>query len=267
MNTEEKNEEKIKKLILLLLPIPLIIGTIGYYLAGMTFLDSLYFSVRLYGLEWESDAKNIYVEIARWTAPFLTAAGFATIIRSLYTFLRKRLVILFYKDATAVYSNSARGELVCSNMKGSILCTEKPLKRVKNHIILFDSDEDNLLFYQKNKDYFQDDKRKKTVYLCLNEINSCMLKEEMDNVRIFNANDIIARDLWKKIKMWNCPNKQETKKVAILGFDGLGQRILRFGLQLNLYGKDQCVEYHVFGDGELYEATQRHFQTMNRDMI
>jgi len=267
MNTEVKNGQRVKKIILFLLPLPLIIGTIGYYWSGMTLWDSLYFALKLYGLEWESDVKNSYVEVAKWMAPFLTAAGLATIIKNVFLFLRRRMVILFYKNATAVYSNSSRGELVCNNMEGGILCTEKPLKRVKNHIILFDSDEENMLFYQKHKEYFQDNKHKKTVYLCLNEVNSGLLKEDMDNVRIFNANDIIARDLWKRIKMWNCSNKQENQKVAILGFDGLGQRILWFGLQLNLYGKDQCVEYHVFGNSELYEATQRHFQTMNRDLI
>lgn len=267
MNTEEKYGATIKKIVWVLLPIPLIIGTIGYYISGMSLLDSLYFGIRLYGLEWESDVKNIYVEAARWTAPFLTAAGFVTIISSVYSFVHKRMVILFYKNAVAVYTNSARGELVCSNMKGSILCSKTPLKRVKNHIILFDTDEENILFYRTHKDFFQNKKKRRTVYLCLNETDSCLLKPDMDNVCIFNAYDMIARDLWKSIKLWNCEKREDVQKVALLGFDSLGQRILRYGLQMNIYAENQCVEYHILGESSLYEAANRHFQPFNGDKL
>lgn len=267
MSTEEKYGEKIRIIVFLLLPIPLVIGTIGYYLAGMSFLDALYFGLRLYGLEWENDAKNIYVEVARWTAPLLTAAGFVAVIKRVYIFLRKRFFLLFCRNTTAIYSNSDRGELLCASMKAGILSNDKLLKRVKKHIILFDTDEENILFYQTHKAFFQNEKKKKTVYMCLNTTDSCLLKPDMDNVRIFNANDMIARQLWKNIKLWNCKERQTVRKVVIWGGDALGQRILRYGLQMNLYAKNQSIEYHILGESSLYEAANRYFQTFNDDKL
>lgn len=267
MYTEEKLYENISKLILVLLPLPLFVGTVGYHMAGHTLADAVYYSICLYGLDWDGSACNGFIEAARWTAPLLTVAGLATVVKNVYSFFRRRFIGIFHRDGTAIYSDSERAKILNNNIPNSVLCGKKPLKHVRNHIILFDSDEDNLLFYQKYQSYFQDGKGKKTVYLCLNEVDSNMLKSDMDNVRILNANDIIARSLWKDIKLWNTPEKEATKKVAILGFDSLGQRILRFGLQMNLYGKKQCVEYHVFGESELYRVSHENFQTMNRDQI
>lgn len=267
MDTEEKLYENISKLIIVLLPLPLIVGTVGYYMAGQSLTDAIYYGICLYGLEWDGATYNGFIEAARWTAPILTVAGLATVMKNVYAFFRRKFIGLFHKDGTAIYSSSERGRILNNSIPNSLLCGKKPLKHVRNHIILFDSDEENLLFYQKYQTYFQNGKGRKTVYLCLNEVDSNMLKSEMDNVRILNANDIIARSLWKNIKLWNTPEKETTKKVAILGFDGLGQRILRFGLQMNLYAKQQCVEYHVFGDSQLYQVSHGNFQTMNRDQI
>lgn len=267
MTTDESFLDKIRKVIVILLPIPFVLGTAGYYISGQTLGDSIYYGIGLYGFSWENSSKNIYIEIARWTAPLLTVAGLAAVVKSVCVFLRNGFIGFFCKDATCIYSDSARGGILNNNTEHSILCEKKPLKHVKNHILLFDSDEKNILFYQKYKSFFQNVKAQREVCLCLNELDADMLKSEMDNVRIFNGKDIIARALWKSVKIWNCTEKQKTHKIAILGFDGLGQRILRFGLQMNLYSVQQCVEYHVFGNSELYEASHHYFRTLNQDAI
>lgn len=267
MNTEEKLFDNLRKIIIVLLPIPLIVGAVGYYNEGLPLADAIYYGVRLYGLEWEGGVNNKYIEIARWTAPLLTAAGLAAFIESVYVFLHNKWIVFLHKDTTAIYSSSGRGRILNHNIPNSVVCAEKPLKHMKNHIILFDSDKENLLFYQRHKSFFQNGKYKSMVYLFLNEVDSNMLKQDFDNVSILNANDIIARALWKTVKLWNCAEKHRTQKVVILGFDALGQRILRFGLQMNLYAKQQCMEYHIFGNSELFEASHRYFQTMNRDTI
>lgn len=267
MNTEEKLFENIRKIIVMLLPMPLILGAIGYCNAGLSRSDAIYYSICLYGLSWDGVANNVYIEIARWAAPLLTVAGLATVVKSVYVFIHNELLFFFHNDATAIYSCSNRGKILNNNLPNSILYEKKPLKHVKSHILLFDSDEKNLVFYQKHKSFFQNEKNNSTVYLCLNEVDSNMLKSDLDNVRIFNANDIIARVLWKTIKLWNCADKQKKQKIVIWGFDSLGQRILQFGLQMNLYAKEQCIEYHILGNSELFEASHRYFKTMNQDSI
>jgi len=264
VNTEEKFLENIRKVVVVLLPIPFLLGVTGYLMLGFPLADAVYSGIRLYGLECDAEELNFYVEIARWLAPILTVAGLATAIKSVYIFLRNRGICFFHRNAIAIYSNSDRGRLLNENISNSVLCGAKPLKYVKDHIIFLDSDEENLLFYQQNQEFFR---KQKTVYLCLNEIDSYMLKSEWDNVRIFSANDAIARDLWKNIRLWNISEKEKTQKIVFLGFNALGQQILRSGLQMNLYSQNQSVEYHVLGDSELYEASQLYFHTMNQDKL
>ena len=42
-------------------------------------------------------------------------------------------------------------------------------------------------------------------------------------------------------------------KIAIIGFEQLGQKLLSFGLMNNIYAKNQKIEYHVWGDSSAYE--------------
>lgn len=264
-NMKEQQINHIKKTIYILLPVPLILGFYGYYISGQSIADSLYYAVCLYGFEWDSIANNIYIEIARWSAPFVAAAGVASIIKSVLLYFRSKIITVFSKDAVAVYSNSVTGEIINENIKNSILC-KIPSRFVKNHIIAFETDKENLLFYQKYKEIFNK-KQETNVYLCLNEIDSNLLKAEMDNVRTFCWNEIIARDLWKKIKLWNCKNRTKIQKIVIIGFEKLGQEILDVGLQMNLYDKNQCIEYHVFGEERVYCTARKYFQTMNGDIV
>lgn len=267
MNKEEKLFKCFKYFLVVLFPIPLLMGTIGYYMSGQTLADSIYYSISLYAFNWDSIANNVWIEIARWMAPIVTATGLITIIKKAYEFLHDKMICFMCKDATAIYSNIEAGRILKETIPHSILSEEMELKKVKNHIILFENDKDNLIFYQKNKNYFENKNNTKSVYLCLNDINLNALKTDMGNVRIFKAGDVIARKLWKQIRMWQRRNEKSTFKIVIAGFSGLGQSVLNYGLQVNLFSGKQSIEYHVIGESEVYQASHKNLKTMNCDKI
>ncbi len=62
MTTDEGFLDKIRKVIVILLPIPFVLGTAGYYISGQTLGDSIYYGIGLYGFSWENSSKNIYAE-------------------------------------------------------------------------------------------------------------------------------------------------------------------------------------------------------------
>ena len=63
----------IKKLLPALFFLPFVLGAIGYLLGGEAPTDALYASFLLYQRNPASDVYNGWVEVARWTAPLVTA--------------------------------------------------------------------------------------------------------------------------------------------------------------------------------------------------
>lgn len=277
MNTEEKSFLVFKRIFLVLSPIPFLLGVIGYYNSNSgesvskaiyyRISDAIYNSICLYGFGWNSAETNVWLEIARWTAPLVTAAGLVAFFAHVYTIIRTKIISLFSKNTTAIYSKVKEGKLLQDTIKHGILCENTPMKNVKNHIILFGDDKENLAFYQKNRTVFENLKPSPNVYMCLNDVNSDMLKADLKNIRIFNVYDIIARELWKRIGLWNGRGKKEKFKIAIIGFKGLGQRVLNYGLQINLFSKNQSIEYRVVSKNDLYKVSHKNFQTMNKDKV
>lgn len=252
---------RIKRILILLSPLPFMLGVVGYYESGQSLSDSIYYSISLYGFNWDSIANNIWIEIARWTAPVVTATGLIAIIQKAYEYMYSNMVCILFRDATAIYSNIEAGKLLKENIPHSILSEKMEIRKAKNHIVLFQNDKENMFFYEKNKEYLKN----KNVYLCLNDINLNSLRKEFSNVRIFKASDVIARRLWKEICIWKRRNEQNTYKIVIIGFGGLGQSILNYGLQINLFSINQSIEYHIIGESEAYQKSHKNLNMMNLD--
>ena len=89
----------------LLVIVPLIIGTVGYTFDGAMISDALYSSFALYFTNPISDAYNIYIEIARWTAPLVTATTILYVIKDAWESINWRISVFNKKDSIAVYSD------------------------------------------------------------------------------------------------------------------------------------------------------------------
>ena len=94
----------------LLILVPFVMGVTGFtVLDGQPVVDSLFLSMEMYFLNYSDSPPNILIEIARWTAPLMTASG---VLMSISKLRGKILQLLRYYrgDSIAVYGMTFTGK-------------------------------------------------------------------------------------------------------------------------------------------------------------
>lgn len=239
---------------------PLVTGTIGYLIPGGRFTDALYAGFALYFTNPVSDEYNIYVEIARWTAPLVTATTILCALQSVWQKLKCRLHLLGKKDKVAVYSDIL-SEISFEEGVSAIYPGEKFKSYADSHMILFSTDKKNLQFYEEHREELAD----KKVYLGIRDIDSGLLNS-IKGVTIFDVNSAIARSLWKKIALWKQGDSEEYH-VVIWGDSKLAGDIVCTGLQMNLFSLKQKVTYHIITGNKWFESRHSEMKLMNEDEL
>ncbi len=253
-----------KKILPFLALIPWIMGTAGYRIAGMGVSDSLYAGLGLYLTSPMSDDYNLWIELARWTAPLVTATAVLSLLRHIWNNILWRMNSLA-RDSVAIYTDENRK--ICFGPKVKAAYPGEICKGYfRSHILLFSTDEKNLRFWEQNKDILQ----KKTVYIGLRELEPGLIRE-IEGVTLFNINQAIARTLWKEIGLWNRSGPQKGKSntihIAIWGNGPLSRQILATGLQLNLFSNDQSIDYVLITDDRSFEIRHPNLELMNQDRL
>lgn len=238
--------------------VPFVVGAIGYLLAREPFTNALYASFALYFTNPISDAYNGFIELARWTAPIAMVGAILEVLqkysRALDLWLASRK-----QGSAAVYSDREL-HLAENDRIHFLYAGERLQKHCKTHLILFSSDEENLRFYEKHKQAFSGRK----VYIGLRELEQG-LTELAPDVTVFDINQAAARQLWKKISLWN--SGCTTPKVVIYGGGTLASTVLSVGLQLNLFDSNQKVQYTLVAEHPAFCIRHPDFSTMNGDTI
>ncbi len=242
---------------IILFALPFVIGTTGYLVAGETVTDSLYSSIALYGMSPISDAFNVWIEIARWTAPLATATALLYAFTKLLAYFRWRIGCIFH-DSVAVYTDS--DIKISFGDKTREIYSADVRRPAKSHIILMKNDTDCFDFYDKNRDSFKN----RNVYIGLHEMELGLLKENPD-ISYFDINGTISRLLWKEIKLWN-RHSGSPIKVVIWGSGALAESILSHGLLLNIFSPMQHIRYVMAGD-DAFHIKHPELQLMNNDEI
>lgn len=255
----------IKICIPLLAVCPFIIGAAGYYTAGETFYNALYASFALYFVNPVSDAYNILIEIARWTAALVTTAAILYAIRRIWTLISQAVRCLG-KDSVAVYCDEDIRVVFDKpkRPKCNVIYPGREFKPLaKSHIIMLSSDAESLKFYETNKPKTEG----KKVYIALREMEYGFIKEldGSPNISFFDVNGSAARILWKRIALWENPKPK--LEITILGTGRLGQSVLNFGLLLNLYSLKQEITYNFIGSDNSYQAMHGDIQTCCGDRV
>lgn len=249
----------IRKILPVLALVPLIIGTIGYILAGEMFSNALYSAFALYFTNPVSDEYNVFVEIARWTAPLVTATAILCALQSVWDVLRCRIVLFGKKDSVAVYSDADHH--IGFNKNVSVIYPGEVFKRyAKSHIIMFSSDEKNLQFYEEHKVNLKD----KKVYIGVKDIE-CSFLNSLGDTNVFDINGAISRMLWKEISVWNVGPSDYN--IVIWGDSTLSGDIISTGLQLNLFSRNQRIRYHIISDSTIFSIRHSNLKLMNNDEL
>lgn len=237
--------------------VPFVLGSVGYIIEGNRVTDSIYAGFSLYFTSIVLDSYNIWIEIARWTAPLATATAILSIFekagRNILWRLQSRL-----GDSAAVYTDTDI-RIVFDNKTRVFYAGRNIKQTAKSHIIMLDSDTASLKFYEENKDKL----RGGSVYIGLREIDYGLVKEKKE-VHFFDINGAVSRLLWEHAALWRA--QKEKASVVIWGGGHLAESILSYGLLTNLYSNKQKITYHMVGN-ESFQIKHPQMPLMNRDEI
>lgn len=242
--------------------LPGIIGFMGYLEINPTeYLDGLYFAIKIYLLDFSVDQRNILLEIARWTAPLVTTTVIIGTMGRMLLILKTYLTIIFTKNLVAIYGdaneiNYLKADLIKQKIKYVELTKISSSKNIKNHIALFNSDEEALLFYSKSAHIVHEDSH---IYLKLEQVSQHLLNNNKRDIYTFDTAELCAQNF--NINNFNiledlCP-KDKVVKILLIGDAKRVERILYNALQINVFDQEQQIEYHVFS--ELNNFKSMHF--------
>ncbi len=252
----KKWSSRIIKAIILLLPFTL--GTIGFYLSiNDGLINSMYRAMRLYFVELDCDYDqiNILINIARWTAPVMSAAAIVAALSLIFIDIRTRMRI-FFLGAIAIHGDSKYAGMLADRMgRRAVTGEETAVFKAEKHILIFNEDQKMFSFLDIYRRQLLDGN--KTVYLCTERI----VRGNYANQRLVLCNfaENCARQYWKEFPLALEPGEEV---IVIIGFDSYGQEILTQAVLTNVYSTDSRIAYHVFGDSYEYRNLRRGLEAM-----
>ena len=177
-----------RKMILFFLP--LICGMVG--LVGLSdehFLDALYRCVGMYLMNYGDTPPNLLVEIARWTAPLVTASWVVLAVGTLRRVLGSRVRYL-RDDSVAVYGAGPAKPILLEQLGRRGVNGEKELA-LAHRYILVGPEEENFAFYQAHRQKLS----KRPVYLQCRSLSTQAVKSPL--LHLFCPEENAARLFWR----------------------------------------------------------------------
>lgn len=234
---------------LLLYILPLLLGIWGFYfLEREPFLDSVFNSILMYIFCYTNHPANIFIELARWLAPAMTASWVLIVFNT----LRERLIhfLMFCTGKSiAVYGPAEEKEALLQEIKSGAIDGKEHFVQANKYILLDDEDI-NFEFFNLNQNKMQHS----SIFMKCKSIPSEAVKES--NLHLFCSEETSARLFWKEHFLYPLSlQNNHQMEIVFLGFDKLGEELLLFGLQNNIFSSDQNISYHIFGDGTRFQAT------------
>lgn len=232
----------------LFIPIPAIIGMIGFYIEGGRFWNSAYSCLTMYLVDYGDPTDNTWIQLARWLAPIATAGSLSLVFTSIGKFV-KRVYARCSKKSVAVFGNEDERAELLRELGANGIPMEGAAVRAGCYILV-GSEEENLEFYEQNTVALQG----KDVYLKCRSLPEQMSCDP--HLHLFSPEETAARIFWKE----NCPYKISLStnhrfKIAIFGFGGLCEELIVQGIQYNIFSPDQIIEYHIFGEDNGFTDT------------
>lgn len=258
--------KRTKILYIILFCLPFILGFIGNYKSGNALLDSLYGALCIYVMELQIQPENVLSELARWTAPLMTASGVFMAFQQIRRILSNRIKgknpnsVAIYGDSP--YIDTLIDKLGKLGIQGGLDDLSDGIDKAGRYVILFRKDQEGLAFYEKYKEDFYHGQ----VYLNLETITPQSLQDP--NLTIFNLKENTARMYWDNFSLAeDFADGNLNLKIGIIGFDTLGQNILTYGLLNNIYSPEQHIEYHIWGNYSDYENIHTELHQLAPDQV
>lgn len=228
--------------------VPFLIGLYCYYPAFCVqdshlypFLDAFYASIKLYSGSTESGVPvGFLLELARYWALFISLSLLIQIFNKMRDLVN--WATLFHPDATVVYGDSCYADYTFEslNPRCRIRGEDKLIEGAARYILMFADEGRSLAFYSRHYEALKG----KRIYMMLDNISRQSIEDPM--ITVFSLAENCARQYWKDYPV------QKNERIAIYGFGPVGQKLLLYGLQMNLIDPAQRFEYHIYGDGSRF---------------
>ena len=229
----------------LLLVVPFLLGTVGFCRAGESTVDALFLAISLYGMQVQDPTPNLLVELARWTAPLATAGGVMMIFASRMV---RNFVRYLRGDSVAVYGPEEDRAALLAQLGPRGIEGESRFVRAGRYILL-NGEEENFAFYERNREALAG----RPVYLRSESLRA--QDSPVPDLHLICPEETAARLFWKRRGLYEasvqCGHRLE---VVFLGFGRLGEELLSYALQDNIFDPGQHITYHIFGDGAAFSA-------------
>ncbi|MCR4588219.1 MAG: hypothetical protein K5682_07425 [Lachnospiraceae bacterium] len=242
-----------KRWLILFVVVVLIMGTAGFYQAGENLVDSLFLALVLFTLNYADHPANLLINISRYLAAATTVSAALVVIHEIFLHfaddMRARK-----KGSTLVLGPEEEVAPILDEL-GSLGITYKEKFVNAKRFILFGSDEENLGFYSRYEKRLAD----KEVYIKTDSLPGLLPGE--GGLRFFCTEELAAQDFWRSYPLMEeafekAPSPDRiSMDIVLLGFGRLGEEVLHYALQANLFHPAQKITYHVFGDSGKFART------------
>lgn len=243
--------------------LPLLLGIIGLVvMEGQPVVDSLFACVTMYVLGYSDAPANICVELARWIAPVVTASWFVLAIAQIRNKVRACVRDL-KGNSVAVYGPAEKRAELLTRLGGRGINGGDgwTFVRAQNYLLL-GGEEENFGFYERSREKLAG----RTVYLQCRTLPAQSVSDP--SLRLFCPEETAARLFWKRRCLYQtsvqCGHRMS---VVLLGFGKLGEKLLTYALQDNIFDPDQHIEYHVFGGGTEFSAVHTELSSISDPVI
>ena len=200
---------------------------------------------------------NWLITVSQFMAPLCLISGLMFFVGGWTRRLSDQIVSRLRKETVAVYGDHEGSKAIAESDKNCLYREDKLLKKPARHIIFFQDEMDSLEFYKENRKWLKD----KDVHIVLETADPFVFADDpekkggiaLDHISFVNINELLARRFWKEHNLLKYYGKNDMPvKIAIVGSGELEQKILNYGIMLNLYQADQHIEYHLWGDWKTY---------------
>ena len=238
------NKKIIKLLKGLFLVTPLLLAVWGLTRAGEAPLDALFTGVIMYSLNYDESPVNGLVELARWLAPMATAGGLIMLFEPLVRRISARLRSL-RADSVVFYGDEDEYKTLKKQLRSVPVTRGEDRLLAGRRVVLFRDEAESLRFYLDH----QEELAGREVYMRCSSLRSQEIRG--GRLHLFSTEELGARLFWKQAGLYGQFCEQgPSLRIALVGFGSLGEQLLLWGLQNNIFSPDQNICYEVFGEPE-----------------
>lgn len=246
----EKKRRTSALLIVLSMIMVLACGIFGF-IAGEKYdlINALWYTFKLFLGDAGPYSKNLFVNIAKFGALIISASFVISLVNKLsesicdYFTWQKGNSIFVYGD------NDYSLEFI-NNAKNPII-NRQTLKKASKYVLL-SGDEDNMSFYDNNKDFLKD----KIVYIKNSVFSNTIVRDH----HFFSLEQIASRKYWRENSLIDLAFDEKGKakeelNISIIGNTQLSEQILFEAIITNIFNVEQKVFYHMFGDWDKFRKS------------